>query len=99
MNMAVVSYIAPCSLVDTDRRFGGAYCLHNKGDKYITLKLHVSVFRVMYAYPVYGGSMLHQNVGQYGATSQKTIILKILRVLLYFGRSISCTDRQFISYT
>jgi hypothetical protein len=24
---------APCSLVDVDRRFRGAYCLHHQGDK------------------------------------------------------------------
>jgi hypothetical protein len=25
--------VAPCSLVDIDRRFGGIYCLHHEGDR------------------------------------------------------------------
>jgi hypothetical protein len=29
--MAVFWDVAPCSLVDIDRRFGGAYCLHHQG--------------------------------------------------------------------
>jgi hypothetical protein len=28
MNMAVFWDVAPCSLIDTDRTFRGAYCLH-----------------------------------------------------------------------
>jgi hypothetical protein len=32
MKMAVFWYVAPCSLVDTDRCFRGAYCLHHQGD-------------------------------------------------------------------
>jgi hypothetical protein len=31
MKMTVFWYIAPCSLVEIDRRFRGAYCLHNQG--------------------------------------------------------------------
>jgi hypothetical protein len=31
MKMAVFWDVAPCSLVDTDRRFRGAYCLHHQG--------------------------------------------------------------------
>jgi hypothetical protein len=33
MKMAVFWDIAPCSLVDTDRRFRGAYCLHYHSDR------------------------------------------------------------------
>jgi hypothetical protein len=25
--------VAPCSLVETDRRFSGAYCLHHQGNR------------------------------------------------------------------
>jgi hypothetical protein len=31
MKMTVFSDVAPCSLVDTDRRFRDAYCLHHQG--------------------------------------------------------------------
>jgi hypothetical protein len=33
MKMIVFRDVAPCSLVDTDRRFRDAYCLHHQGDK------------------------------------------------------------------
>jgi hypothetical protein len=36
MKMATVIGVAPCSLVDTDRSFRGAYCLH-----YLTLMMEV----------------------------------------------------------
>jgi hypothetical protein len=32
MRTAVFWDVAPCSLVDTDQRFRGAYCLHHQGD-------------------------------------------------------------------
>jgi hypothetical protein len=32
MKIAVLWHVAPCSLVDTDRRFRRAYCLHHQGD-------------------------------------------------------------------
>jgi hypothetical protein len=32
MKLAVFWYVALCSLVDIDRRFGGAYC-HHQGDE------------------------------------------------------------------
>jgi hypothetical protein len=32
IKMAVFWVVAPCSLVDIDRRFSGAYCLHHEGD-------------------------------------------------------------------
>jgi len=32
MKMTVVWDVVPCSLVETDLRFGGAYCLHLQGD-------------------------------------------------------------------
>jgi hypothetical protein len=31
--MAVFWDVATCGLVDSDRRFRGAYCLHHQGDK------------------------------------------------------------------
>jgi hypothetical protein len=31
--------IAPCSLVEVDQRFRGAYCLHHQGDDSLTLML------------------------------------------------------------
>jgi hypothetical protein len=31
--MTVFWDVAPCSLVEIDRRFTGAYCLHHQGDK------------------------------------------------------------------
>jgi hypothetical protein len=33
MNMTVCWDIAPCKLVETDRRFSGDYCLHYQGDR------------------------------------------------------------------
>jgi hypothetical protein len=33
MKMAVFWDFAACSLVEIDRRFRGAYCLHHKGDE------------------------------------------------------------------
>jgi hypothetical protein len=33
MKMAVFWDIAPCSLVEVDRRFKGRYCLHQQGDE------------------------------------------------------------------
>jgi hypothetical protein len=33
MNMAVLWDVAPCSLVDSDQSFRGAYRLHHLGDK------------------------------------------------------------------
>jgi hypothetical protein len=34
-NMKMIFFwdVAPCSLVDIDRRFTGAYCLHHQGDQ------------------------------------------------------------------
>jgi hypothetical protein len=31
MKMTVFSVVEPCSLVETDRRFRGAYCFHHQG--------------------------------------------------------------------
>jgi hypothetical protein len=36
MKMAVFWDVAPCSLLDIDRRFRGAYCLHHQGDALIS---------------------------------------------------------------
>jgi hypothetical protein len=32
MKITAFCHIAPCNLVEVDRRFRGAYCLHNQGD-------------------------------------------------------------------
>jgi hypothetical protein len=32
MKMTVLWNVASCSLVDTDRRFRGVYCIHHQGD-------------------------------------------------------------------
>jgi hypothetical protein len=32
MKMGIFLDVAPCSLVDTNRRFRGAYCFHHQGD-------------------------------------------------------------------
>jgi hypothetical protein len=40
--MAVFWDVAPCGLLQTDRRFRGAYCLHHRGDR--TLYQGVSFF-------------------------------------------------------
>jgi hypothetical protein len=32
LKMAVLCDVAPCNLVDIDRRFGGTYCLHHRHD-------------------------------------------------------------------
>jgi hypothetical protein len=34
--MAVFLVVAPCRLVDIDRRFVGVYCLHHQGDEWVT---------------------------------------------------------------
>jgi hypothetical protein len=31
-DMAIIWEVAPCSLIDTDRRFRGTYCLHYSPD-------------------------------------------------------------------
>jgi hypothetical protein len=36
MKMAVFCNVASCSLVDTERRFRSAYCLHHQGDEPFT---------------------------------------------------------------
>jgi hypothetical protein len=36
MKMAVFLDVAPCSLVEIDRRFRGAYCLHHQGGLVVT---------------------------------------------------------------
>jgi hypothetical protein len=33
VNITVFSDVAPCSLVEVDRRFRGAYSFHNQGDQ------------------------------------------------------------------
>jgi hypothetical protein len=33
MKMVVFATVAPCSLVEGFRRFGGAYCLHYQGNR------------------------------------------------------------------
>jgi hypothetical protein len=33
MSMAALRVVAPCSLVEVDRRFWGTYYLHHQGDK------------------------------------------------------------------
>jgi hypothetical protein len=44
MKMAVLWDVAPCSLVETDRRFRGAYCLHHQG-RSVSIRLHGSTFQ------------------------------------------------------
>lgn len=33
LNMAVFSFLSPCSLIKVYQRFGGTYCLHHQGSK------------------------------------------------------------------
>jgi hypothetical protein len=40
--MAVSWDVARCGLVDTDRRFRGAYCLHYQGDDHHTTKCYIA---------------------------------------------------------
>jgi hypothetical protein len=49
MKMTVLSHVVPFSLVETDRRFRGAYCLHRQGDDH----------------PNYEGSKHLWNVGEF----------------------------------
>jgi hypothetical protein len=44
MNMAVFWGVAPCSLVDTDQCFKGAYCLNHQGQS-ISTRLHSATSR------------------------------------------------------
>jgi hypothetical protein len=37
--MTVFWDIPPCSLIEVDRRFRSAYCLHHQGDDLIALKM------------------------------------------------------------
>jgi hypothetical protein len=39
LKMAALWDVAPRSLVAVDRRFGGAYCLHNRRDEWVTHRL------------------------------------------------------------
>jgi hypothetical protein len=38
MKMIAFTEIALCSLVEVDRRFRGAYCLHHQGDETVMLE-------------------------------------------------------------
>jgi hypothetical protein len=40
--MTILWDVARCSLVETDRRFRGAHCLHHQGDRRHQKKLNVS---------------------------------------------------------
>jgi hypothetical protein len=42
MKMTAFWYIAPCSLVEVNRRFRSAYCLHHQGDNY-SIELFISL--------------------------------------------------------
>jgi hypothetical protein len=44
MKVAVFWVVAPCSLVEIARRFGGAYCLHNQIDEYAARNFFFVVF-------------------------------------------------------
>jgi hypothetical protein len=35
--MAIFWDVAPCSFVETDRRFRGAYCIHYQGDSHLEI--------------------------------------------------------------
>jgi hypothetical protein len=39
LTFRVFWYIAPCNLVEVDRRFTDAYCLHYQGDEFIYLMM------------------------------------------------------------
>jgi hypothetical protein len=44
MKVAVFCDLVPCSLVDIDRRFIGAYCLHHQGDTALCYKQETDIF-------------------------------------------------------
>jgi hypothetical protein len=47
MEMAVFWVVAPCSLVEVYRRFGGASCLHHQGDRpdYTAITQKTAIFK------------------------------------------------------
>jgi hypothetical protein len=44
MKMGVFWDVVPCSLVEIDRLFRGAYCLHHQGDRAGTSETSVSLY-------------------------------------------------------
>jgi hypothetical protein len=44
MKMAVIWYVAPCSLVDINWHFRRAYCLHHQGDRGSKLLWNISQY-------------------------------------------------------
>jgi hypothetical protein len=65
IKMAIFWGVAPCNLLDTDRHFRGAYCLHHQGDCTLTMG-QVST------------SELSITTTLQGTTSQKTVIFCLL---------------------
>jgi hypothetical protein len=65
--MAVFWDAAPCSLVETDRHFGGAYCLHYECDADATriLNLTNSFFFMFLFLSVFNPSHFHEVCGTY----------------------------------
>jgi hypothetical protein len=46
MKISVLWDVAPCCLVDIDRRFRGAYCLHYKGEAVSSSETSVSIYQI-----------------------------------------------------
>jgi hypothetical protein len=63
LRMAVFLDVVLCSLVDTDQRFKGAYCLHLQGDESLMMK-------------AVNSSETSVNIRLHGATSQKIAFFK-----------------------
>jgi hypothetical protein len=46
--MAVVWDTSPCSLVEVDQRFSGAYCLHHQGEVVIFIPQAATTFHLLF---------------------------------------------------
>jgi hypothetical protein len=57
MYMAVFWDVAPCSLVDTDRRFRGAFYLHHQGEKRSTGQEISSLLNPKIHYPAHNAGL------------------------------------------
>jgi hypothetical protein len=67
--------IASCSLVEVDRRFRSAYCLHNQGDSFKALNARLQVPTCIYFVP--------QHCEAYGITIiRRNCYLKLLSALV-----------------
>jgi hypothetical protein len=68
--------IAPCSFVEVDRRFRGAYCSRHQDDDEALLMETVSAFEIsVYFYKTTEGCHLHTVMKVYNTTKNATLLI------------------------